>query len=288
MKHMTAVLNEYFPKVLAQEIENVILVKPKVLTNSVRILALASAGILYIIDDSRLVGHIMNVYDIVYYIHSRVFYITFINGCIYTMSTVEDNIKSTETPPDDILQILSWYPESYYVTRSGRLWIDNKIQNIEGVVSINITHDQFYLLFVDGSVKMMDFNRTVVYVEDAELEHVMNDVVKLIINDRHSLALDINGKLIDVIFGTHLVYQQVKSKIIDVSVYENSQLELYKDGTVYDSGNGFLKNINDIISLAADSRTAPVVMVKSDGHVLIGTVNTDGHNLRTVPRLKLC
>lgn len=285
---MTAVLNEYFPKVLAQEIENVILVKPKVLTNSVRILALASAGILYIIDDSRLVGHIMNVYDIVYYIHSRVFYITFINGCIYTMSTVEDNIKSTETPPDDILQILSWYPESYYVTRSGRLWIDNKIQNIEGVVSINITHDQFYLLFVDGSVKMMDFNRTVVYVEDAELEHVMNDVVKLIINDRHSLALDINGKLIDVIFGTHLVYQQVKSKIIDVSVYENSQLELYKDGTVYDSGNGFLKNINDIISLAADSRTAPVVMVKSDGHVLIGTVNTDGHNLRTVPRLKLC
>lgn len=286
---MTALLSEYFLKSLSQQIEQAILIEPKILISDDLVLALTPDGILSIMDDdAQLSCQIKGIKSISQTNRSDVFHIAFNGGYICGLNSKDDQVKTIKPPADDILQVVPWSSKCYYVTQAGRLWMGNKIQDVKDVVAVNVVFSRLYLLLVDGSVKMMqcDEHGYINSVETSKLKHITDDIVKLIIYE-HGLAIDIHGMLVVVTNNGLFKEAHSKAKIIDVCTSHGARLELCKDGTTYMFDGVISKGPDNIIALSMNSGLSSVAMITSDGRVLFGAIFNGGNTLQTILQLQL-
>ena len=283
---MVSLLKEYFPDGLVKELKKAVTIKPKVGSTDDILLALASDGCLSIIvidaiDNEippKIIRQFKHVHDILP-IESisgyPITYIVFNNSSVYMLD--RDDLPRRETVPEDTICIQQHGLTSMYVTRGGQLWIDGKLQDIKDIVSTTITDKHSYYLLTDGTVKHKD---------PSNIVNLTDNILKLVTNDKDSLAITIDNKLIDLQTLTI-----TDSNIVDAAIDHEFIVKLYSSGKLELSNFEFpsikLEGIPDIIVMNHDTAFHILSVITIDGRVLVGRTYTTGCTFQTVPRLRL-
>ena len=297
-------LTDYFPVDLARIVWKAITLKPKVVYN-IKILALASDGVLSLIDNDDNKSNIIQQYQHVHDIFATsmikndgIFSVLFNTGSLFELG-VNGVLKRDDTAPSNILNAQMGVSGVWYITIGGRFQIGNKLDHkLKNVVAAVLVCDQIFFLFTDGVVQCAEGEK--IPISGNGFTNIATNVSKFLLNHPRFL-LTVDNKLIDLYqrLGETGIQENndndnditYEPSLIDIFVRYKGILKLYNTGKITLSYNNVLNytliGLPYIIAVATDDGFTTIAAITLDGRVLVGDVYDTDHELHTIPRLRL-
>ena len=289
-------LSDFFLPGLAEDIERVITIKPKVIINEGYMITLDAVGVMTVVDfiDDKpvLVNTIRHVHDIFGDTHLNI--VEYINnsGGIHIIDTASTD-KHEWTQGDDIIHIASDGDFVLYTNVRGEVTFGYEYTKINlpvPVVATAIVGRSLFFLTVSGVMiyTIPDGNED--FFDEFEGEITPKDLsvkfpnaAKIFGSYMMLMIFNINHEVLYINWAASKESYTTQSDVLDA--FASSQgpiLELLTNGNVKLLGKDLL-SVKNIIAMSAHDNEA---LIRADGQVLVRYYGSD-EGFTSVPRLRL-